>query len=56
MGRYSCLSKRDIKPVIKFVKAVIEPDFVDWQGQYKVNHFEVNEVLDARIRLFFARG
>jgi hypothetical protein len=40
----------------KFVKAVIEPDFVDWQGQYKVNHFEVNEVLDARIRLFFARG
>jgi hypothetical protein len=40
----------------KFVKAVIEPDFVDWQGQYKVNHFEVNEVLDARIRLFFTRG
>jgi len=40
----------------KFVKAVIEPDFVDWQGQYKVNHFEVNEVLDARIHLFFARG
>lgn len=40
----------------KFVKAVIEPDFVDWQGQYKVNHFEVNETLDARIHLFFARG
>lgn len=40
----------------KFVKAVIEPDFVDWQGQYKVNHFEVNETLDARIHLFFERG
>lgn len=40
----------------KFVKAVIEPDFMDWQGQYKVNHFEVNEALDARIHSFFARG
>ncbi len=40
----------------KFVKAVIEPDFMDWQGQYKVNHFEVNEALDARIHLFFARA
>ena len=40
----------------KFVKAAIEPDFVDWQGQYKVNHFEVNENLDSRIHLFFGRG
>jgi hypothetical protein len=40
----------------KFVKAMIEPSFIDWQGQYKVNHFEVNEALDARIHLFFARG
>ena len=37
----------------KFVKAAIMPDFVDWQGQYKVNHFEVNENLDSRIHLFF---
>ena len=40
----------------KFVKAAIMPDFVDWQGQYKVNHFEVNENLDSRIHLFFGRG
>lgn len=40
----------------KFVRAAIDPDFVDWQGQYKVNHFEVNQTLDDRIHLFFARG
>ena len=35
---------------------MIMPDFVDWQGQYKVNHFEVNENLDSRIHLFFGRA
>jgi hypothetical protein len=37
----------------KFVKAEIAPDFMDWQGQYKVNHFEVCDRLDNRIRAYF---
>ena len=37
----------------KFVKTEIAPDFVDWQGQYKVNHFEVCDRLDSRIHAFF---
>jgi hypothetical protein len=37
----------------KFIKAEIEPDFMDWQGQYKVNHFEVCDRLDNRIRAYF---
>lgn len=37
----------------KFVKAEIAPDFSDWQGQYMVNHFEVNDRLDSRIHAFF---
>lgn len=37
----------------KFIKAEIAPDFVDWQGQYKVNHFEVCDRLDSRIHAFF---
>ena len=37
----------------KFVKAGIAPEFTDWQGQYIVNHFEVNANLDARIHSFF---
>ena len=37
----------------KFIKAEIAPDFADWQGQYKVNHFEVCDRLDSRIHAFF---
>lgn len=37
----------------KFVKAEIAPEFSDWQGQYMVNHFEVNDRLDSRIHAFF---
>jgi KilA-N domain len=37
----------------KFVKAAIDPDFDDWQGQYKVNHYEVCEILDTRIHAYF---
>jgi hypothetical protein len=37
----------------KFVKAEIDPAFMDWQGQYKVNHFEVCDRLDDRIHAYF---
>lgn len=37
----------------KFVKTEIAPDFSDWQGQYMVNHFEVNDRLDSRIHAYF---
>jgi hypothetical protein len=37
----------------KYVKATIAPDHKDWQGQYQVWQYEVNEDLDARIHSFF---
>lgn len=37
----------------KFVKAAIAPDHKDWQGQYEVWHYEVNEEFDSRIHAFF---
>lgn len=37
----------------KFVKKQIAPEFQDWQGQYKVNHFEVNDQLDSCIHAYF---
>jgi hypothetical protein len=37
----------------KFVKQAIEPDHKDWQGQYQVWQYEVNDKLDARIHSFF---
>jgi hypothetical protein len=37
----------------KFVKAAIQPDHKDWQGQYQVWQYEVTEELDSRIHSFF---
>ena len=37
----------------KFVKQAITPDHQDWQGQYRVWQYEVNETLDARIHAYF---
>ncbi len=37
----------------KFVKQQIEPDFLDWQGQYQVNHYEVCEKFDQAIHNYF---
>ena len=37
----------------KFIKQQIEPDFLDWQGQYKVNHYEVCEQFDQAIHNYF---
>lgn len=37
----------------KYVKQNIQPDHKDWQGQYQVWQYEVNDALDARIHSFF---
>jgi hypothetical protein len=37
----------------KFIKLEVEPEFEDWQGQFKVNHYEVNDALDSRIHAYF---
>ena len=37
----------------KYVKQTIQPDHKDWQGQYQVWQYEVNDQLDARIHSFF---
>lgn len=37
----------------KFIKQQIEPDFLDWQGQYQVNHYEVCEQFDQAIHNYF---
>jgi hypothetical protein len=37
----------------KFIKLEIEPNFEDWQGQFKVNHYEVCDALDSRIHAYF---
>jgi hypothetical protein len=37
----------------KFVKTAIEPDHKDWQGQYQVWQYQVNDQFDARIHSFF---
>jgi phage regulator Rha-like protein len=40
----------------KFVKNRLTPSFRDWQGQYLVWHYELNNELDNVIHLFFANN
>lgn len=37
----------------KFIKQQIEPNFLDWQGQYQVNHYEVSDQFDKAIHNYF---
>jgi hypothetical protein len=39
----------------RYVKKVVEPSFKDYQGQYHVWHYEVNNELDNAIHSYFRK-